>query len=89
MKKARREARRQLEMKVEKATDSTERFGDLSAIHELTGLNQSGTKRNQNSGTKTIVKNAVKGGIIAGAPGAVVGAVVGRNKADEARDAKQ
>ncbi len=34
------------------------------------------------SGTKTIIKDAVKGGIIAGEAGAVVGAVVGKNKVD-------
>lgn len=34
------------------------------------------------SDTKTIIKDAVKGGIIAGEAGAVVGAIVGKNKVD-------
>ena len=43
------------------------------------------TRTSSSSGTKTIVRNAVKGGIIAGPAGAVVGAIVGKNKVDESQ----
>lgn len=54
--------------------------------YSLTDSQAKAIGRSQGStGTKTIIKDAVKGGMIAGPTGAVVGAIVGKNKVDNAK----